>query len=270
MLFYIDRSRQLILIFSFILLGVSASTTANATIEEKSEERVELERLGDLVAASISDGLAPMPQAHTYEQVNLLIPTYGIEKKSDPVADGWHYYVQPGDTLESIATSNHVNKSQLQRTNQLEDDFVFAGQTLLLPNQEPIFQIPQPNRTAWPFKADGWSYQISQWYRPGHGGIDFAVASGIPIRSVSDGYVTAAGKDLGGYGNTVVVYHGQNFYTLYAHLSEISVSRGERVVQGEILGYSGNTGKSTNPHLHFEIRDGFQQLDPCLYLSGGC
>lgn len=226
--------------------------------------------MAHLVTASISDGLSPIQQSQPAEPVNLLIPAYGVQKVAHPIPGKWHYYVQPGDNLDSIAAKNQVSKKQLQEINQLEDEWVYAGHTLLLPHQEPVFNIPTIRETAWPFKADGWSYQISQHYKPGHGGVDFAVASGIPIQAVSDGYVTAAGRDINGYGNTVMVYHGQNFYTLYAHLSELTVSRGEQVVQGETLGYSGNTGKSTNPHLHFEIRKGFQLLDPCQYLAGGC
>ncbi|MEM9776148.1 MAG: LysM peptidoglycan-binding domain-containing M23 family metallopeptidase [Chloroflexota bacterium] len=226
--------------------------------------------MADLVAASIADGLAPEPETQGYEQVNLLIPTYGIEKESAQLLNGWRYYVQPGDTVQSIAAMHRVSANQLRQTNNLEDDFLKAGQTLVLPDQNAVFQPPQLGATSWPFTQDGWEYQISQTYRPGHGGVDFAVAAGIPIRAVSGGTVTAAGRDINGYGNTVVVHHGQNFYTLYAHLSEISVSRGEKVFKGEPLGYSGNTGKSTNPHLHFEIRDGFRQLDPCHYLIGGC
>lgn len=91
----------------------------------------------------------------------------------------------------------------------------------------------------------------------GHRAIDYAAANGTPIRSVGDGTVTFAGWSRAGYGNLVSIRHNGTFSTNYAHQSKIAVSYGQKVSQGQIIGYVGSTGFSTGPHLHFEmVKDG--------------
>jgi murein DD-endopeptidase MepM/ murein hydrolase activator NlpD len=91
----------------------------------------------------------------------------------------------------------------------------------------------------------------------GHRAIDYAAANGTPIRSVGEGIVTFAGWNRSGYGNLVSIRHNGTFSTNYAHQSKIAVSYGQKVSQGEIIGYVGSTGFSTGPHLHFEmVKDG--------------
>jgi murein DD-endopeptidase MepM/ murein hydrolase activator NlpD len=98
-----------------------------------------------------------------------------------------------------------------------------------------------------------------QWKQ--HKGIDFAAASGTPIRSTGDGTVEFAGN-AGGYGNMVVIRHGNLYTTAYAHMSRIAARRGMRVSQGELIGYVGSTGWSTGPHLHYEFRVNNVALNP--------
>ncbi len=98
-----------------------------------------------------------------------------------------------------------------------------------------------------------------QWKQ--HKGIDFAAPTGTPIRSTGDGIVEFAGN-AGGYGNMVVVRHGNLYTTAYAHMSRVSARRGLRVAQGEVIGYVGSTGWSTGPHLHYEFRVNNVALDP--------
>ena len=99
-----------------------------------------------------------------------------------------------------------------------------------------------------------------RWERP-HGGIDFALSVGEPIYSVFDGVVRVAQVN-GGYGNMILVRHYNNLETLYAHLSKMIVKVGQEVKAGDIIGYSGNTGFSTGPHLYFECRCLYQTFDP--------
>ena len=98
-----------------------------------------------------------------------------------------------------------------------------------------------------------------QWKQ--HKGIDFAAATGTPIRSTGDGTVEFAGN-AGGYGNMVVIRHGNLYTTAYAHMSRLAARRGMRVSQGEVIGYVGSTGWSTGPHLHYEFRVNNIALDP--------
>lgn len=98
-----------------------------------------------------------------------------------------------------------------------------------------------------------------------HDGIDLASAQGVAILASADGVVAAAGE-RGGYGNTVVLDHGQSLSTLYAHQSSIAVSVGDTVKRGQVIGLVGSTGMSTGPHLHFEVRIAGSPVDPMQYL----
>ena len=100
-----------------------------------------------------------------------------------------------------------------------------------------------------------------------HKGIDFAAPVGTPIRAVGDGVIDFAGTQ-GGYGNVLVVQHGSVYSTAYAHLSRMApgIRRGSRVVQGEVIGYVGTTGRSTGPHLHYEVMRNDRVLNPTQML----
>jgi len=91
-------------------------------------------------------------------------------------------------------------------------------------------------------------------YWSGHLGIDIAAATGAPVYAADNGLVVYAGSIGGGYGNMVMIDHGNGYHTLYAHLSSIAVVCGQSTYQGNIIGYAGSTGNSTGPHLHFEVR----------------
>lgn len=98
-------------------------------------------------------------------------------------------------------------------------------------------------------------------YNRFHRGIDFAAPYGSPIRAVTDGVVALAGR-AGGYGNQVRISHGKSLGTSYSHMSRIAVTAGSRVLQGQVIGYVGSTGLSTGPHLHFEVYQNGQVVNP--------
>jgi len=102
---------------------------------------------------------------------------------------------------------------------------------------------------------------LQQWRM--HLGTDFAAPSGTPVRSVGDGVVEFSGQQ-NGYGNVVMIKHRGNDTTVYAHLSKINVTRGQKVSQGQNVGQVGATGWATGPHLHFEFRVGGVQKDPMV------
>jgi murein DD-endopeptidase MepM/ murein hydrolase activator NlpD len=108
------------------------------------------------------------------------------------------------------------------------------------------------------------------WIPPGrwHTGIDFPAAKGTPIGAGGRGSVVFAGLNTGGYGNLVVVRHRLGFETWYAHMSVIAASVGQYVVGGTRIGYVGSTGRSTGPHLHFEVRQFGTPIDPVPRLLG--
>lgn len=99
-----------------------------------------------------------------------------------------------------------------------------------------------------------------------HAGIDLAAGTGSPIRAAADGTVVSAG-DEGGYGRCVRIQHADGSTTVYAHLSALEVSGGQQVAAGEQIGREGNTGHSTGPHLHFEVRFGDNPVNPAAWLA---
>lgn len=99
-----------------------------------------------------------------------------------------------------------------------------------------------------------------------HQGIDIAAPIGTVVMASASGVVTATGYD-GGYGNYVEILHPNGLRTFYAHLSRIEVRRGHQVGSGDTIGRVGNTGYSTGPHLHFEVRRGATKLNPARYIG---
>ncbi len=97
-----------------------------------------------------------------------------------------------------------------------------------------------------------------------HAGLDFAAKTGTPVFATADGKVAEAGRQSG-YGNCIDISHGYNYLTRYAHLSEILVKPGQEVKRGEMIGKVGSTGKSTGPHLHYEVRFKDEPQNPVNY-----
>jgi murein DD-endopeptidase MepM/ murein hydrolase activator NlpD len=109
-----------------------------------------------------------------------------------------------------------------------------------------------------------------------HTGVDFAVPTGTPIYAASSGKVLEAATQVSwgsSYGTSVVIDHGQGRRAVYAHLSKLLVKKGDAVTDGQLIGMSGNTGNSTGPHLHFEVRVSpwkyaNKDVDPDILISG--
>ena len=110
-----------------------------------------------------------------------------------------------------------------------------------------------------------WHPVTGQWKY--HSGLDIGAAYGATIVAADGGTVILAGVNSG-YGNCVMIDHGNGYITLYGHMSSISVSKGQSVSKGDTIGYVGSTGVSTGPHLHFEIRQGTTILDPENWFTG--
>jgi murein DD-endopeptidase MepM/ murein hydrolase activator NlpD len=99
-----------------------------------------------------------------------------------------------------------------------------------------------------------------------HEGLDFSASTGTEVYATGNGTIEIAGRlSDGGYGNQIVIDHGYSYKTLYAHLSRIFVKPGQKITRGQIIGYIGNTGKSTSPHLHYEVRKNSVPLNPIYF-----
>lgn len=115
--------------------------------------------------------------------------------------------------------------------------------------------------------ASGFGTRIDPVYKVAkfHAGLDFAAPQGTPIYATADGRVSEADFNAGGYGNHVVINHGFGYETLYGHMYRIKARVGQMVKRGEVIGYVGNTGKSTGPHCHYEVHKNGQPIDPVYF-----
>ena len=115
--------------------------------------------------------------------------------------------------------------------------------------------------------ASGFGNRIDPVYkvRKFHAGLDFTAPIGTPIYATADGSVKEAGFNSGGYGNCVVINHGYGYQTLYGHMYRVKARAGQTIKRGEVIGYVGNTGKSTGPHCHYEVHRNGTVVDPIYY-----
>ena len=188
-----------------------------------------------------------------------------------PPVDGIYYTVHAGDTLDKLASTYQttVEKIVSSELNALQEPYTLSpGQQIMLPdgrkkivvaaasNYYPMTQVGKApagaptgtGRFAWP--AQGY---LSQRFWSSHQAIDIAGRTGVPIVATDDGYVVMAGRDTWGYGNQVLIDHGNGFVTRYAHLEKILVKAGDSVTKNQKIGTMGCTGRCTGPHLHFEV-----------------
>lgn len=208
----------------------------------------------------------------------------GQELRILPV-DGVRHKVARGETIYSIGKKYGLDNSQVQVIvdypfNEFVNDETFelaAGQYVVVPDGEmPYLENDLPKtRVAARLTPDAGAVSatgkflwpaagmVTQGYRFYHKAVDIANRAGGPILAADAGLVTVAGwVDNSGYGNRVMIDHGNGYVTLYAHMSIIQVQVGQRVGRGDVLGQMGNTGRSTGTHLHFEIRQGGSLFDP--------
>jgi murein DD-endopeptidase MepM/ murein hydrolase activator NlpD len=196
--------------------------------------------------------------------------------------DGALHTITSGDTLGSIASEYEVTVEDIINYpgNNLADANapLSIANKLVIPNGVKPFVNQQAvtytsgaapanariggGNFIWPTAGS-----INQRYWAGHAAVDLGAWTGAPVKAADGGYVAlATGGWNGGYGNHVIIDHGNGFVTLYAHLNSIFVKPGESVVAGQQIGSVGNSGNSTGPHLHFEIRYQGVPRDPLAYL----
>ena len=209
------------------------------------------------------------------------------QKLEIPPIDGVVHRVKRGDTIHSIAKKYSVDAQVIINWpyNSYTDDENFGlavGQLLVVPDgvmpQEKLWDpntyiagrltpdagvVSASGNFAWP--ASGSITQRYVWYHPG---VDIANKNSPDILAADAGTVTVAGwPDNYGYGNRVIIDHGNGFTSLYGHLASIYVTPGQTVNRGDLIGKMGSTGRSTGTHLHLEIRYNGANQDPFSYLK---
>ncbi len=183
------------------------------------------------------------------------------------------HIIRPGETLWDIARNYNVDLNELQRLNSNKQACnLKIGDLIKLPQnsaQVAFSESVKPSRSivsrfVWPIR--GTITSKYGWRSSGfHHGLDIAGNLGDPVQAAAGGVVSFTGY-ISLYGNTVIIDHPNGKQTLYAHLNETKVKSGDRVARGAIIATVGSTGRSTGPHLHFEIKQGDTREDPLVYL----
>lgn len=191
-----------------------------------------------------------------------------------PNSDGVLYTVRKGDNLSVIADRHGVGLNDILDANDLETSVIRSGQELFIPGAEissfelkkatgRLFLYPAAGKLSSPF---GMRNDPFTGVRRMHYGIDIANFTGTAVKASMEGKVVSVGYSSRTYGNYIILGHAGGFQTLYGHLSEVYVTNGMSVRQGQTIAAMGNTGRSTGPHLHFSIYKYQNPVDPLTYL----
>lgn len=196
---------------------------------------------------------------------------------------GVYHTVKRHQTLWRICKTYGVDMDQVARVNHIRNPSqIRTGQKIFIPGARRVLKVDiyiddiggrrgrreDPKRIAlargrfiWPVKGKIMrEFGIKGTTK--HDGIGISAPKGTPIRASDSGKVLYSGDEIRGYGNIVIIKHGQGFITVYAHNQRNTVSEGMRVARGQIIGRVGNTGRASAPHLYFEIRKNNRPIDP--------
>ena len=219
-----------------------------------------------------------------------------------PSIDGIIYEVKKEDNLWSIANDYNLSPESIIRDNKANTDILSIGEKLILKGVTEIKVKDAPNDISvkstsneiktkkadsdnisnntykkvtstkdtssnfvWPASGDITSKFGSRWGSK-HTGIDIAVETGTSVKAAAAGKVIFSGRK-GNYGNLIIIDHGNGYKTYYAHNSRLLAEVGQSVDKGTIISLSGSTGNSTGPHLHFEIRQNDEPVNPLSFLK---
>jgi murein DD-endopeptidase MepM/ murein hydrolase activator NlpD len=192
--------------------------------------------------------------------------------------DGVLHLIKQGQTLTDIAVTYSVPKETIADANGMSvNETIFAGDRILIPTTGDTFwenvsflSKGVPTDFIWPLEGEvvsefGWRVHPVLGERHHHDGIDIDVPERTLVHAAASGRVFFYGEQPG-YGNVLILEHEDDFYTMYGHLSDSFVEQGRFVEAGQEVAQSGNTGISSGPHLHFEIRNREIPVDPLRYL----
>lgn len=271
-----------VFVFSFILVqcadfrdAFSGPPRSTYQTKQKSQDHVPLEEqdLGDVINESIK----------TDNKSHKIKFSDDNEFSSRPMIrtkQGIYYYIKEEDSLEKIAERFKIEPIDLAQINNIFDDGFFIGRRLFIPHpsqrrfyithtkQHVSRHVKAQNRKEirfiWPCEGRVTSAFGMRYGRP-HSGIDIGAKVGTPIYAVADGKVLYA-DSFSDYGRLIVIMHRKGYVTAYAHADKLFVKKGKKVKQGDKIATIGMTGRTTGPHLHFEIRRGVEAVNPLTVL----
>jgi len=279
--------------------GVLDTDTTGGSMYTQQAEEVKQFRGGEVITHVVQEGETLSSIATRYGlEVTTILWENNLTEKSPikpgqelrilPV-DGVRHQVARGETIYTIGKRYGLDESSAQLIvdypfNEFRNDETFelaTGQWLVVPEGVPPRKVESVASTrklvsitadAGPVTATGSFVRpaagmITQGYKFYHKAIDIANRGAGPILAADSGTVIASGWDGSGYGNRIVIDHGNGNVTLYGHMSALQVQAGQRVNRGDVIGQMGSTGRSTGTHLHFEVRQGGVFLNPMAVLG---
>lgn len=193
------------------------------------------------------------------KRINNTITSLGLNERALAVAANKYTNPLVGAAFSPIEIDKNIDPKYQKLADDLELWSGLARLRTILPIGAPVSQLHITS--SYGVRKDPFDGKQKR-----HRGIDFAGKIGTELMAVAPGRVISAGERVG-YGTTVEIDHGLGFTTLYAHLSQITVSRGEWVKPGTVVGLGGSSGRSTGPHLHYEIRYKGAQFDPVTFVK---
>jgi murein DD-endopeptidase MepM/ murein hydrolase activator NlpD len=225
----------------------------NDRVKSIQQQMQELEKRDNDVYRAIFEA-SPVPDSARAKQLAEQLEIASIEKIKD------HQLV-----ASITATINNLSsRIEAQKKSYTEVDELVKNKEQLLSHTPAIQPVSNKDLNR---IASGFGYRIDPVYKTTkmHEGLDFAAPHGTPIYATADGTITTAGSTGNGYGNHVVINHGYGYETLYGHMVRVKVSAGETVKRGQVIGWVGSTGKSSGPHLHYEVHKNNQKIDPIYF-----
>ena len=183
------------------------------------------------------------------------------------------YTVRRGDTLHHIAERYGVSVSSLMSANRIDDPRdLQVGQVLVIPGRYSYSSLEGDYSGEHPTRIFGWPVEhgvVSSGFgiRNGtmHDGVDIAAPVGTPVHAAESGTVIYSGR-LRGYGNVVIIRHDDHYVTVYGHDENNFAREGDSVARGQVIGRLGDSGRTTGPNLHFEVRRDNVARNPLAYL----
>ncbi len=160
------------------------------------------------------------------------------------------------DRLEALAQTQVASYAQLEKLAKNRQDLIDAMPAIMPVANKELRRM-----------ASGFGYRKDPFYHTStfHAGMDFTAETGTEVYATGSGVVAEIKSMNWGYGKHIVIRHGYGYTTLYAHLSRFAVKPGTKVKRGQLIGYIGSTGRSTGPHLHYEVRLGNRPLNPAFF-----
>ena len=225
----------------------------NKKVRGMQEQMAELEKRDNSVYREIFEA-NPIPDSARAKSLE--------KQKEVKLTEG----MEDNELAFSIAATvdNLTNRINAQKKSYEDIELMIKDKAKLLAATPAIQPISNKDLKR---MASGFGYRIDPVYKTVkmHAGLDFAAPQGTPIYATADGVIKLAGNTGNGYGNYVIINHGYGYETLYGHQYKIKAKVGQRVKRGELIGWVGSTGKSTGPHVHYEVHKNGRHIDPIYF-----